>query len=223
MLQRTPIFLQCNTLPWVRQFIQERMAFLNRSYHHIDLKQSRVLEEIKKEANLLYFGLIMKELTEYDRQLPSWTHSKTDPIWDLQNQAKTSNDKTLVNWVLGDSFKDFLQANMNRSNWTQFHGILTDETDRINACRSFILDTLDPFDKDQTIWSTEYSRTISAWLLALAGDRATDYFWNIDNFDRPFILDSHTREEIDLQDVDCVIYESLRKGFVTVSLLYQRM
>lgn len=89
MMKRTPILLQCNTLPWARQFSQERNAFLNRSFHHIDLKQSRVLAEITKEANPLYFGRIFKEMQEYDKTLPTWTHNKTDPIWDLlQEQAK---------------------------------------------------------------------------------------------------------------------------------------
>lgn len=94
MMKRTPILLQCNTLPWARQFSQERNAFLNRTFHHIDLKQSKVLEEITKEANPLFFGKIFKELQEYDKTLPTWTHSKRDPIcltFNLKNKISACN------------------------------------------------------------------------------------------------------------------------------------
>lgn len=34
-------------------------------------------------------------MSEYDKTLPTWTHSKSDPIWDLmQDMARKANDKT---------------------------------------------------------------------------------------------------------------------------------
>lgn len=224
MLARTPILLQCNTLPWARQFSQERHAFLKRSFHHIDMKASDVLAETQKEANPLFFGRIFKELNEYDKTLPTWTHGKTDPIWDLvQEHAKKLNDNALVSWVIGDDFRHFLHANMMEVNRSQYHGILSDKYDRINACRSFILDNLDPYDKDQTIWSNDQSSALSAWLLAIANDSAEDYYWNIDSYEHPFVIDAKTREEIHLQDIDKAMYEIFRLAFVTVSLVYNKM
>lgn len=182
------------------------------------------LEEITKEANPLFFGKIFKELEEYDKTLPSWTHSKTDPIWALmQEHALKLNDKTLVNWIVGDRFTNFLQANMTHINWTQYHGILTDDYERFNACRAFILDSLDPYDKDQSLWSSEYTGELSAWLLATTNDSALDYFWNLDDYEHLFIVDSKTKEEIHLQDIDQAMYESFRLSYVTVSLVYNRM
>lgn len=98
--------------------------------------------------------------------------------------------------MVGDNFTDFLQANMTKTNWTQFHGILSDDYDRFNACRSFILDSLEPYDRDQTIWSSEYTGSLSAWLLAISNDSALDYFWNLDSYEHPYVVDSKTHEEI---------------------------
>lgn len=166
---------------------------MNRSFHHIDLKQSATLEEVTKEANPIYFGKIFKDLQEFDKNLPTWTHGKTDPIWDLlQDQAMKLNDKSLVNWVVGDNFTDFLKGNMTCTNWTQYHGILSDDFNRFNACRSYILDSLDPYDKDQSIWSSKYIGNLSAWLLAISNESASDYFWNLENYEQPYIVDART-------------------------------
>lgn len=93
----------------------------------------------------------------------------------------------------------------------------------MNACRSFILDSLEPYDKDQTIWASEYTWALSAWLLAIANETAEDYFWNLDSYEQPYVVDAKTREEIYLQDIDQAMYESFRLAFVTVSLVYDRM
>lgn len=129
----------------------------------------------------------------------------------------------LINWIIGDKFTDFLKSNMNSTNWTQYQGILSDDFDRFNACRCYILDSFDPYDKDQSLWSNEYVGNISAWLLAISQEDASDYFWVLDDYEHPYIVDAQNKEEIHLQDIDSAMYESLRLAFVTVSLLYNRM
>lgn len=62
MLRRTPILLQCNTLPWARQFAQEREAFLNRSFNHLDLQESECLMDLTLGPNPKFFAKVMKSL-----------------------------------------------------------------------------------------------------------------------------------------------------------------
>lgn len=158
LLPRTPILLQCNTLPWARQFAQEREAFVNRNFHHIDLKKSKVLHQINKKANPLYFGRISKELECSDRILPTWTYSKTDPKWDLlQDHARKLNDKAVVHWLIGDGFREWLVANMTSEDLQIHQHRISTQYDRINELRADILDLLDPFYKEPTFWSSDYN------------------------------------------------------------------
>lgn len=140
-------------------------------------------------------------MAEFDKTLPTWTHSKTYPIWDLmQDCARKSNEKGVVNWVVGGIFRDFLVGNMSASDWTQLNGILTDSYDRINACRSFLLDSLDPYEKKINMWISDYNGQLSAWLSAISDATALDYYWDLDDDHHPFMVDSKTKEEIHLED-----------------------
>ena len=106
ILKRTPVILQCNQTPWSRSFSQERMAFLNRMYSHLDLCPSLVLKETDQMADPRYFQAIFHYMDENMKDKPTWNYEKTEPFWKVLTQyAKEANQELKEDDIYDGDFR----------------------------------------------------------------------------------------------------------------------
>lgn len=225
MLNRTPILLQCNTLPWARQFAQEREAFLNRSLSHLDLQQSDCLIDLTQGPNSKFFANIFMLLDEFDRKLPKWNYEQSDPMWELlQYQAGNIIKKIIMQGKVSGDFRDWLIAQMQYDEYEHAKEYLIQDKDRLNIFKQSIMSSVQ-FTDHYAIESEclDYISRLSAWLWLISDNTAKDVYWDMENFEKPLLIDATTRHELLIEDINSELFDSLKLGYITSSFAYQRI
>jgi hypothetical protein len=104
ILQRTPIILHCNELPWIKNFAQENNAFKNMIVGYTNLKESKILP---KYADLnpdpRFFQLIIREIqeTDFDIGMEMWSNDEMR-MQKLRQTARSAYIQIAMDHINGD-------------------------------------------------------------------------------------------------------------------------
>jgi hypothetical protein len=182
ILHRTPIILQCNELPWIRNFAQENSAFNNRIIGYRNLKESRILPKYTDlSPDPRFFQIILREIqeTDFDIGMEMWSD---DPERKrrLQQTARSAYMEIAMDHINGD----FMES-VERLGGQMAKTILkTMQEENSNFSRMMARS-----GERRTITNTEmFEKEVCAYLMYLKQTDAVDYYWNFDDYHKPKLI-----------------------------------
>ena len=216
----TPVILQCNQTPWSRSFSQERMAFLNRMYSHLDLTPSTVLRQTDKMADPRYFQYIFQYMDEIMNDKPTWNYEQNDPYWKiLVSSAKEANAKTKEDDVHDGDFRKHLLITEERYG-TRFERRVTQLLE--GGSRLMLKKQEERYDTDSS--STDFHVAMCAYLVAISTVRMNnDVYWDVMDYRKPILMNSLTKRPYAYDDISLPDYDYFREALAHLDYVYEKM
>ena len=87
-LERTPVLLSCNTLPWAN-FLNEQKALLNRMFMYQNLQESDVLRNVEKSADVRFYMRVFDFIRNEIATTAEWPQTPSDNFWNLYQDRVT--------------------------------------------------------------------------------------------------------------------------------------
>lgn len=214
ILDRTPVILTCNALPW-KFFNEEAATFQNRMFAFMNLRPSALLES-KKSANPKYFRRVFDFIKNEIQTLPEFPCAPDDQhMWELYcemisnyvQSLQVMQDIDLQHVLESETLQDqYLMREEYGLNNLGTHDVLNvRSTERLECSETDLLSEL-------------YS-----WLYTLYQYCSDDYYFQIANGNTIMMSSFQSAEYDGDRDLDYQDYLNFRQGYAHIKRLLLRL
>ena len=212
-LERTPVLLSCNTLPW-NNFLNEQKALRNRMFIYENLQESAVLAEVDKAADIRFFLRTFDFIKNEIATTQEWPQTPTDDFWSLYQDRVTDYLKDTIKHNTMTLEKILTQHRM-----SQMAHCRVELRDIMQDSLSWIPKSL--FRDETRDVNLDDLQTVMSFLM---DDRNEDYYFDMKDYRNPKLMSGMTdKKYVPEHDIDEQDFLSFKKGYINIERLQLRL
>ena len=212
-LEKTPVLLTCNRVPWT-SFGNESAAIKNRMIRYENLIPSDVLKNVSEPPDPRFLVQVFQFIKQNIEPKPGYPCAPDDDFHKLYAELTEEFVDTLIDdgAITYPKLVEDLQTGPQFNLYCEMAQMVA--KNRLN-CHV-------PLYQEGYVESI-HTRLLS-WMKLQLDPMALDYYWNMKDYREPELISAMTNRKYDpLADIDKMDYESFKKGYVNIERLLLRI
>lgn len=222
-LQRTPVVLTCNQLPWTG-FENEKSALENRMFRYLNLKPSDVLSGLgDRGPDPRFYGEVFGYIREEITNDILWPPLPESDQWYLTVEKITTklneiHERTLT---LDEHITNYV---LKHHRVTETNQLYPTETNEIVNTLEDNLSKIDISRYDIEDNNPGLAQRLLKWFAKLRNDNNKDYFFDFQDYKKPKLYSALTKQEyLPMSDIDEPDFKSFKRGYTLIQRILIRI